>query len=343
MRGLGAARGQCSGLEGRGIEGLVPGLQCALGLPRCVMGTWRGGGEVSRPQASRAVGQPRRGWTLPLLTGGLDTPAGLGWGIQPGLVASRQGPPGVHQGPQVRLGHQGGRRGPALGPQTGGPGLGSTARPLPTSPLPSSGQRWPRAQSRPCEAKCLDHPASSHPLLGLPCFPLAGPALIPGCWRALGAVCPSHVLQLPPDSAAVSPAKQSQGAGVVGSTEGPSEGPARGVAPCRSSASPARCMGRREGHGPLGERGARSICASRGSGGAAWAAAPWARRPHLLIFPGPGQRVSARSPPSSLSPGGRGPHFLAWALVAPGEAEGSSRPGFSPCRRAGPRARGLGG
>ena len=94
MRGLGAARGQCSGLEGRGIEGLVPGLRWASGLPSCVMGTWRGRGQVSRPQASRAMGQPGRGSTLPLLTGGLNAPAGLGWGIQPGLVAARQGPQG---------------------------------------------------------------------------------------------------------------------------------------------------------------------------------------------------------------------------------------------------------
>lgn len=101
-----------------------------LGLPGCVVGAW-----------------PDRAGEPPGLWGSLDVAgwrcsrrAGPGRGTQLGLVAARQGPrgsEGLHQGPWVRLGHQGGCR---ATPPHGRMAQGWAVLPCsPTSPLPSSG------------------------------------------------------------------------------------------------------------------------------------------------------------------------------------------------------------
>lgn len=89
-------------------------------------------------------------------------------------MAACRGPQGserLHQGPWVHLRHQGGCRGPALGPPAGAPGLAVLPCPSPPLSCPAAGRSGPSPGSRLHKAECLDHPASSHspagPLLEL--------------------------------------------------------------------------------------------------------------------------------------------------------------------------------
>lgn len=121
------------------------------------------------------------------------------------LTRAPQGSEKLHQGPWVRLGHWGGCGTSTPGPRQAAQGLAALLSSSPPRPCPAVGRSGRAPSSRPCDAKCLDHPASSHSPAGPFLFSFGGaradPRLPTGwalgpCVLATSCRSPAHRLDL---------------------------------------------------------------------------------------------------------------------------------------------------
>lgn len=190
---------------------------------------------------------------------------GRGSGRSPGRPEVRGAssePPGASRAP-------GRAQGPTAGPRLAAQRLVELPSSPPSRPCPAAGRSGRLPSSRPCEAKCLDHPASSRSPAGPLLFSFGGARAGPGRRRrALGAACPAHVLRPARwlDSGASFPGEHGGPAGAGGSA-GSGGGSSSSSVPTRRCTS---CWG---AGGPCSP-------SARGSGRARVPHSPWGlRRP----------------------------------------------------------------
>lgn len=202
----------------------------------------------------------------------LTTPAicwtgagGRGSGRSPGRPEVRGAssePPGASRAP-------GRAQGPTAGPRLAAQRLVELPSSPPSRPCPAAGRSGRLPSSRPCEAKCLDHPASSRSPAGPLLFSFGGARAGPGRRRrALGAACPAHVLRPARwlDSGASFPGEHGGPAGAAGSA-------GSGGGSFSSSVPTRRCTSCWGAGGPCSP-------SARGSGRARVPHSPWGlRRP----------------------------------------------------------------
>jgi len=207
-------------------------------------------------------GQCRSRWA----GAGLEGPAR--WSL-----TGTHGSVGLRRGPRVCLRPQGGSRGP-LQAHGWRPGAGQRcpAPPHCTRPLAGRGGCPPGVDREGRRVWTTQPPAS---LCRASVFSFGGAGADPWLLAGAGRRVPWPRRRLPPGSAAVTPARQSWGVGVVGSSEGLREGPARGGSPSVLSLA---CtpwwggLGPCIRHGPPREQGACRLggCLLGGAAGCTW-------------------------------------------------------------------------